>query len=184
MAMSYAAERDLIRRARDGDESAFEQLVAAFTPGLFRVVRRMTADTGSAEAILQETFWRIWQNLPRYDEGRPFFPYLVTIAVNLIRDAWRKDRRIDPAELERATELPAGQPSPETQVEDAELYRRLARAVEELPAPYRSVIALRYDADLSYESIASALDLPLNTVRTLLHRAKAALRAKMEEADE
>ena len=182
MDIPFDLEQELIVRARTGDESAFEQLVKAFTPGLFRVVRRMVVDTGEAEGIIQETFWRVWQALPRYKEDRRFFPYLATIATNLIRDAWRKDKRILPDEFEAIAEHFDETPSPEMQVVEAELLQSLASAVEELPPLYRSVIALRYDAGLSYEDIASAMGLPLNTVRTYLFRAKAALHKSLKEA--
>ncbi len=181
MDISFAAERSLIRRARLGDESAFAELVKAFTADLFRVVRRMTADTDQAEAVIQEAFWRVWKALPHYEEDRRFFPFLVTIAANLVRDAWRKDRRLVPGDLEYLDGLADEGPAPEKILEDAERLQALAKAVESLPVHYRSVIALRYDAGLSYEEIAAGLELPLNTVRTYLHRAKSMLRKRLEE---
>jgi len=184
MDIPFALEQDLIARARTGDESAFEQLVKTFTPDLFRAVRRMVADTGEAEAIIQEAFWRVWQALPRYQGDRRFFPYLVTIAANLLRDAWRKERRILPDEYDALAERFDELPSPEAQTEEAELSQGLAKAAENLPPLYRAVIALRYDAGLSYEAIASAMDLPLNTVRTYLHRAKSALYKSLKVAYE
>ena len=182
MDISFTVEQDLILRTRAGDDSAFEQLVKAFTPDLFRVIRRMTADTGEAEAIIQETFWRVWQALPQYRADRRFFPYLVTIAANLLRDTWRKQRRILPDEFDAASDQQDTSLLPETQVEEAELLQSLSRSVERLSPIYRAVIALRYDAELSYEEIASALGLPVNTVRTHLHRAKSALRQTLKEA--
>lgn len=181
MEPSFPVEQDLIRRARAGDKTAFESLINAYTPRLYKSVRRMTSDTNEAEAILQETFWRIWKGLPRYEEDRRFFPYLVTVATNLVRDAWRKERwlLLDDFEVV-ADQYPSEMPTPETQLEEAEFLQALASAIADLPPAYRAVIALRYDAGLNYEDIAAALDLPLNTVRTHLRRAKATLREKME----
>ena len=153
------AEQDIIRRARQGDDEAFEQLIMRFTPAIFRVVRRMTSDSQEAEAIVQETFLRVWQALPRYKDDRPFFPYLVTIATNIYRDQWRKSKRLDFGGLE-----PLDESMPNLQALD--------NAVSELPPPYRTVIALRYDANLKYQEIAEVLDIPINTVRTHLRRAK------------
>jgi len=59
-------EVELIRRARQRDDDAYAQLVTYFTPRLYRVVRRMADDSGEAEAIVQETFLRAWENLARY----------------------------------------------------------------------------------------------------------------------
>jgi RNA polymerase sigma-70 factor (ECF subfamily) len=182
MEMTFASEQDLIRRARAGESNAFEQLVNAYTPDLFRVVRRMTGNTEDAEAAIQETFWRVWQALPRYLEDRRFFPYLVTIAVNLVRDAWRKERRVLPGELDEESTTRSGESlTLEMQLEETELLQALAKAIEELPAPYRAVIALRYDAGLSYDETAYALSLPVNTIRTHLRRAKLVLNKKLEE---
>jgi RNA polymerase sigma-70 factor (ECF subfamily) len=181
MEMTFANEQDLIRRARARDPMAFEQLVNAHTANLFRVVRRMTGNSMEAEGIVQETFWRVWQALPRYQEDRRFFPYLVTIAANLVRDAWRKERRMLPGKFEEETSTLSDEwPTPELQLEEAELLQDLAKAIEELQPLYRSMIALRYDADLSYDECARALNLPVNTVRTHLRRAKLALRKKLE----
>ncbi len=184
MEPSFSVEQELVRRARAGDQGAFESLINIYTPRLFKVVRRMTSDTNEAEAILQETFWRIWKALPRYQEDRRFFPYLVTVATNLVRDAWRKERWLLPDEYEAlADQFPDNLPTPETQIEAAERLQALAEAVADLPPAYRAVIALRYDAGLSYEEVAAALGLPLNTVRTHLRRAKAVLRQKLETFD-
>jgi RNA polymerase sigma-70 factor (ECF subfamily) len=184
MELSYSVEQELIRWARAGNQGAFESLINIYTPRLFKVVRRMTGDTDEAEAILQETFWRIWKALPRYQEDRRFFPYLVTVATNLVRDAWRKERWLLPDEYEALAEkLPDNLPTPETQIDAAEQLQALTEAVADLPPAYRAVIALRYDAGLSYEEVAAALGLPLNTVRTNLRRAKAALRQKLETFD-
>jgi len=184
MEPSFSVEQELIRRARAGNQSAFESLINIYTPRAFKVVRRMTSDTEEAEAILQETFWRIWKALPRYQEDRRFFPYLVTVATNLVRDAWRKERWLLPDEYEAlADQFPDNLPTPETQIEAAERLQALAEAVTNLPPAYRAVIALRYDASMSYEEVAAALGLPLNTVRTHLRRAKAVLRQKLETSD-
>ena len=167
------AEQDIIRRARQGDDEAFEQLIMRFTPAIFRVVRRMTSDSQEAEAIVQETFLRVWQALPRYKDDRPFFPYLVTIATNIYRDQWRKSKRLDFGGLEPLDEsMPNKALNPEQTTEQREILQALADAVSELPPPYRTVIALRYDANLKYQEIAEVLDIPINTVRTHLRRAK------------
>ena len=184
MEPSFSVEQELIRRARAGDQSAFESLISIYTPRLFKVVRRMTSDTSEAEAILQETFWRIWKALPRYQEDHRFFPYLVTVATNLVRDSWRKARRRLSDEYEALTDqFPDNLLTPETQLERAERLQALAEAVVDLPPAYRAVVALRYDAGLNYEEVATALGLPLNTVRTHLRRAKAVLRRKLEAFD-
>lgn len=177
-------ERELVLRARRGDEKAFEQLIDHFTPALYKVVRRMASDDLEAQVIVQETFLRLWRGLGSLSDDRPFLPYLVTIALNIGRDQWRRSRFLDFSGLTGAEEnLPADEISPEDQVTNQELLSRLARAVANLPGAYRAVIAMRYDAEMSYQEMAQALNLPINTVRTHIHRAKAALRQALEKEE-
>ena len=181
--MSYPlrAEQEIIKRAQQGDDDAFEQLVIRYTPSLFRVVNRMTGDSSESEAIVQESFLRVWRALPRYKINKPLFPFLVTIATNLYRDQWRKNRHIDFGGFEPLEESVANNELyPEEMIEQAEILQTLAHAVEELPPQYRTVIALRYDAGLKYQEIAEALGIPVNTVRTHLRRAKIILRNVLE----
>jgi RNA polymerase sigma-70 factor (ECF subfamily) len=184
MKNSSSTENDLIERARRRDESAFAGLVEAYTSRLYRVVRRMTTDTQEAESIVQETFWRFWNILPKYDADRPLFPYLATISSNLARDRYRRERRIVDEDAETVLERTGRQDTNlEEKVDQKEALQVLAEAVDSLPFDYRAVISLRYDANMRYEEIASTLSLPLNTVRTHLRRAKQILREQVEEAD-
>ncbi|MGC8856577.1 MAG: RNA polymerase sigma factor [Anaerolineae bacterium] len=177
-------DRSLIDQARRGNVVAFEALIERYTPALFRVVRRMITDTSEAEAIVQETFFRLWNHLERYQGERPLLPYLVTIAANLARDQWRRDQHFDPDGDDTLDELmSADEMDPLERLEEQDALLALVRAVEKLPAHYRTVIALRYDAALSYEEIAAAMKIPLNTVRTYLYRAKTILRQLLLEED-
>jgi RNA polymerase sigma-70 factor, ECF subfamily len=178
------SESDLIERARRRDETAFGGLVEAYTPVLYRIVRRMVTDTLEAESIVQETFWRFWNVLPKYNADRPLLPYLATIASNLARDRNRRERRIVEADADTVL---ATSGSTEMELEEKadrdKILQVLAEAIDSLPFAYRAVISLRYDADMKYEDIGAILSLPLNTVRTHLRRAKQILRKKIEEAD-
>ncbi|MEW6715995.1 MAG: sigma-70 family RNA polymerase sigma factor [Chloroflexota bacterium] len=172
----------LIHCARHGDIDAFEQLVARYTPKLYRVVQRMAANTSQAEDITQEAFLRVWQTLSRFQEDADFFPYLAKIATNLLYDEWRRSKRYVFNQLENIDEtMSVTTPTPEQVAENAERRKILVQAVCALPPAYRTVIALRYDAEMSYQQIAETLDIPLNTVRTHLHRAKAYLQKFLEE---
>lgn len=181
MAISLAEEQELVRLAQSGDEQAFEAIIQAYTAPLYRVVFRLNGDAAESEAVVQEVFWRLWRSIGHYQSDRPIFPYLVTVAMNIQRDRWRSDRRLDQRELgEAAGEIADSVQLPETQIEESELLAWLGKAVQKLPGAYRAVIALRYEADMSYEEIARALELPVNTVRTHLRRAKMMLREMME----
>lgn len=179
-------EHELLRLAQQHNEPAFGSLVDRYAAIVFRIVRRMVPDSMEAEAIAQETFWRFWQALPRFDVDRPLLPYLATIASNLARDRYRRDRRVEDVSVEDVLEGQAVAPEVDLEQvsDDQQTLQRLAKCVQSLPFTYREVIALRYEAGLSYEKIAGVLSLPLNTVRTRLRRAKELLRRSLEETDE
>ena len=175
---------DLLRRSQAGDAGAFDELIRRLTPHLFRIIRRMASDAAEAEALVQETWIRAWRGLPRWrGDGEPT-AWLAAIAVNLARDRWRKKAPVDFADLgEGAADLQDAAAGPEQAAESHEMLVRLARGVQGLRPEQRAAIALRYEADLSYEEVAAAMRIPVNTVRTHLHRAKAALRQWMEAGD-
>lgn len=175
----------LVGRVLHGDPAAFNTLIERHTPALYRVVRPMCCDRAEAEAITQEAFLRAWEHLAQYKIDQPFRPWLVRIAMNAARDALRKSGPLDFSDLpeDAAQTITADDPGPEETLEQVTLLTKLAAAVERLPLPYRMVIALRYDAEMSYDEIAAALNLPVNTVRTHLRRAKQRLRAIFETDD-
>jgi RNA polymerase sigma-70 factor (ECF subfamily) len=188
VSVSRGQERDeaeLVRRARVGDPEAFDRLVEIYTPRLYKIVRRFASDRGEAEVIVQETWLRAWRALPRSVEDRPLAPWLVRIAVNVARDIWRKKKPLDFADVGGEEDfLQDERPGPEERMSQKEALERLVRGVERLRPEYRMVIALRYEGGLSYQEIANMLNLPINTVRTNLHRAKSTLRHWLESDDD
>ncbi|HEY48126.1 MAG: hypothetical protein AMJ88_03955 [Anaerolineae bacterium SM23_ 63] len=187
MSVSRGQERDeaeLVRRARIRDPEAFDRLVEVYTPRLYRIVRRFTSDRGEAEAIVQETWLRAWRALPQSIEDRPLAPWLVRIAVNVVRDIWRKKKPLDFTDVGGEEDfLQDERPGPEEHLSQKEVLEKLVLGVERLRPEYRMVIALRYEGGLSYQEMASVLNLPINTVRTHLHRAKSTLRRWLETDD-
>jgi RNA polymerase sigma-70 factor (ECF subfamily) len=187
VSLSRGQERDeaeLVRRAQVGDPEAFDRLVGIYTPRLYQIVRRFASDRGEAEAIVQETWLRAWRALPWSVDDRPLAPWLVRIGVNVARDIWRKKKPLDFADVGGEEDfLKDETPGPEERMTQNEALERLVRGVERLRPEYRIVIALRYEGGLSYQEMANVLDLPINTVRTHLHRAKSTLRRWLETDD-
>ncbi len=185
-AVAELSDDELARRALHDDPESFNLLIERHAHPLYRVVRRMCSDRAEAEAITQEAFLRAWQHLRQWQPERPFRPWLVQIAVNAARDALKKSSPLDFADLpgDPAQTLAAVQPGPEEMVEQLETLAQLTTAIEQLPVPYRMALALRFQAEMSYEEMAQTLNLPLNTVRTQLRRAKQRLRELLEAANE
>ncbi len=165
-----------------GDPHAFAELVRRYTSAVYNVTYRFTNNAAEAENLTQETFLRAWNALPRIDTGRPLKPYLLKIAVNLCRD-WAAQKHVELVELDAHENAPGADDAhdPYQTLSDRELQSRVRAKLALLPPLYRTVIALRYNEELSYDEMAAALDLPLNTVRTHLHRAKARLRELLEQ---
>jgi RNA polymerase sigma-70 factor (ECF subfamily) len=122
--------------------------------------------------------------MPRFDEDRPITPWLMRIGVNVARDIWRKSKPLSFIDLSGEEDyLQDDRSGPEEHMTEQEALEKLVQGVERLKPEYRMVIALRYEGALSYQEIASVLNLPLNTVRTYLHRAKSTLRRWLEAED-
>ncbi len=180
--IAVSTEAELVTQHLAGDPRAFAELVKRHTHAIYNVTYRFTNDAHEAENLTQETFLRAWNALPRLALDKPLKPYFIKIAVNLCHD-WAEQKKIAPTQsldVDGEIDFPDDASDPLRAVSDAELRERVRAKLELLPALYRTVIALRYTEEMSYEEIATALDVPLNTVRTNLHRAKMKLRVLLE----
>jgi RNA polymerase sigma-70 factor (ECF subfamily) len=172
-------EKDLMSSARKGDKTAFGQLVKANQRRLLRMVVGMTGDIDTAMDIVQESFIRAWQALDRFEEGKPFYPWISTIATNLTLNHFKKSSRetgLDPVKHEQADRA-----DPLYRMQMAEGNRRLMEAVQELSEPYRVVFILRNFENLSYEEIAARLSISVGTVDSRLYRARRQLVEKLQD---
>jgi len=172
------AERDLARRARRGDSAAFDQLVLRFQHPVYRLCRRILRSP-HAEDLAQETFVRAFVHFDRFDPERPLLPWLLTIARRLCLDLLRRDKVMAKPEDTPVAVDPA--PSPERHASLSEQVSRLERALADLDDGPREAIMLFHVEELSYRDIAAALEVPLGTVMTWLHRGRAQLRSALEE---
>jgi len=178
----------LLAQYKQGDAHAFRELVERYTAPIYNLAYRFLRDPMEAENVTQETFLRVVASLERIRLDVPFKPYLFRIAVNRCHDLARKKRPALFADLDTRDDDPIeaiadDAPPLWEHLENEELAARLNAAIDDLPAPYQTVITLRYAEDFSYAEIAQTLNLPLNTVRTHLRRAKQQLRRKLEIGD-
>jgi len=176
-------DRTLIE-AQSGDDEAFNCLVERYNDKLFRLIRRLANDRGEAENIVQEAWLRAWKAIRRCDPNLPFFPWLARIALNVACDVWRKKQPLDFSDIgDQEVEWMDRGMGPEETILREEALERLQAGLNVLRLEYRMALALRYDAEMSYEETATILGLPINTVRTYLRRGKIHLRRWMEVAD-
>lgn len=174
-------ERQLVSRARAGDPRAYEELVRSNQGVALRVAFLVTRDAAEAEDAAQVGFVKAYTSLGRFDPGRPFRPWLLSIVGNEARNRRRSAARRTRLELKSAPASAQPAPSPEADVVAMERRRELLDAVESLKEGDRDVIGLRYFLDLGEAEMAGVLGVPPGTVKSRLARALARLRAVLEE---
>jgi len=177
-----AEERDWIARAQAGSEEAFRMLVDRHRDHAYGLALRIVRRPADAEEVAQDAFVRAWNALPRYRGEARFSTWLHRIVVRraLDRAAVLKGRATRETEIEAAETIaaPASAPDAEARANAA----RLERLLTKLSPSQRAAVTLFYYEDRSVEDVASLLDMPENTVKTHLSRARAALRqAWLEE---
>lgn len=173
----------LVRRARQGDDGAFEEIVNLYGRRIVAYCHRMAG--ASAEDLAQEIFVKLYLALPRFDLEKPLTPFLFRIAHNHCLDMLRKKRVPtvslvrDGEEGGREIDHPNGRPSPEDLAQRAEVLGAVEEAMNSLPPAYRSALVLRHVEGLSYEEIAETLGLPMGTVKARIHRGRERLQQKL-----
>jgi RNA polymerase sigma-70 factor (ECF subfamily) len=166
-------EQELIQRARNGDVSAFEELVRVHEQIALRVAFLVMGDRTDAEDVAQEAFVKAYHALGRFREDSPFRPWLLRIVRNEALNQRRRHGRQDRLSLRLANDSVSGDaaPSPETTVM-AEVDREtVLAAVNALPDRYREVVAHRYLLGLSEAETAATLGIPAGTVKSRTARA-------------
>jgi len=173
------AKIDLARRARHGDAAAFDVLVLRFHRPVLRFCWRLLRST-DAEDLAQDTFVRAFVHFERFDPERPVLPWLIAIARRLCLDLLRRRKM-----TARIQEMPVSDqlaPSPEGEASFQEQLTRLDRALADLDEGPREAIVLFHIEEMSYRDIAAALEVPMGTVMTWLHRGRARLKKALEGA--
>lgn len=172
-------DEELIARFRATHEAAaFESLVHRYERELFGYLRRYLHDAELAEDVFQATFLRVHLHCDRFESGRPFRPWLYTIATNQAIDAQRRNRRhrvsarVGGDDGPQLADLVASTgPTAGARIEDEETREWLRSAVARLPEPQRSVLALVYERGVKHHEAARLLGIPLGTVKSRLHAA-------------
>jgi RNA polymerase sigma-70 factor, ECF subfamily len=191
MAVSSLAgidESALVTQAREGDTTAFGELVRRYEGKIFRLAQHVTQNREDAEDVLQETFMKAYEHLEQFKGDSKFYTWIVRIAVNqaLMKLRRRKtdksvslDETIDTGEDTVVREIAAWGENPEQQLSREELGGILDSAIEGLEPLYRSVFVLRDIEELSTEETAEALGLSVPAVKSRLLRARLQLREKL-----
>jgi RNA polymerase sigma-70 factor, ECF subfamily len=182
--MDTFSESDLVARAQAGDGSAWDGLMQAQLPAVFRLAYLLTGDADEAEDVAQEAFVRAYRAMQRFDTSRPLRPWLLGIARNLARNRWRASGRYM-GMLQRLvlsdpqSHRPQAQPR-ELDRAGSEEAHTLWQAIRRLGRSDQEILYLRYFLDLSEAETARATGTALGTVKSRSHRAMKRLREVVE----
>ena len=163
----FADDAALVRRCLRNDGHAVRALVDRFQAEIYGLCLRLLGHRHDAEDVAQEVFLRVFRSLRRWDRSRPLRPWVMGIAVNRCR-TWMAQRVRRPELVDYLQDTATG-PAPD---DSTELLAEIRDAVAALRPDYRTVFVLFHEHGHPYDEIAAAMDRPVGTVKTWLHRAR------------
>jgi len=172
----------LIEKTLNGDRIAFGELIEKYQKQIYSLAYRLTNNADDAQDLAQEIFIKVYQVLSKYDQERPFFPWLYRVATNVCYTELRRKPNGE-VSLEKVIEvgslIPISPEQPEEEYVQKETQMLVQQALAELPENYRVPMVLRYLEELSYQEIADAMELPLTTIETRLYRGRILLQKRL-----
>jgi len=184
-----ANDHELLVAIRDGDESAFQEIVRRYRNPITNFIYRMLDDYDRSVELAQETFIRVYTSASRYQANYSFSTYIYRIATNLAISELRKRKRrklvslFSPYTNEEGETLEMDPPDQSTLQDEAliesERRKAVARAIKSLPEKYRAAVVLRDVEGLSYDRIAEVMNLSEGTVKSRINRARNLLKEKL-----
>jgi RNA polymerase sigma-70 factor (ECF subfamily) len=190
-ARATGGETQFIERLRAGETAAFDRLVHERSGEVYALLYRLTEDAEEARDLTQETFLRVFQSIDRFRGDADLKTWIYRIALNQARNRWRwwKRRRrdatvsldatagLDAQPLDALLRDAGASPEQETLLREREMVLR--RALRALGRSYREVVVLRDVEGLTYEEIATTLEISIGTVKSRLSRGRQELRRKL-----
>lgn len=179
--MRSTPEHSLIDRCRQGDETAFRELVDQYKALVFSLIARSITNRARAEEVAQDVFLKVHKGLPYFRGESKLSTWIYRIVINALSQERPELAAASLDETNPDDDRPKHQPAADDRAfGDFVLKDRLQKAIERLPVPYQVLINGHYLKGMRYEDLAEALDMPMGTVKTHLHRAKRQLRVLLE----
>ena len=173
---------DLVRRARQGEEAAYHEMVDRYGPELYWLALSLVGNAADAEDVLQETFSGAFQHLRVFKQRASVKTWLSRILVRQAARCHRSRRRHRMTSLESVAETPKAVLRNEGSGEAGSDARMdVLAALETLPEIHREVVVLRELQGMTYAEMAEVLGVPPGTVESRLHRARQALRERLRD---
>ncbi len=170
-AVPEPTERLLVAH-RDGDREAFSQLVERYRRPVFGYLVRCGIVEADRDDLFQDIFIKIHQRAHQYDATRPLHPWFFTVVANTVRTYLRKQKLRSYFVWEPTADIEDNAPGAESLASAQQTKAWLERAIQAIPMPQRKVLILATIENLPLQDIASILDMPINTVKTHVRRAR------------
>ncbi|MGB8656568.1 MAG: sigma-70 family RNA polymerase sigma factor [Candidatus Zixiibacteriota bacterium] len=168
-------ETELIRQFKNGDKSAFRQLVEKYQDSVINTSYRFLRNKEEAEETAQEVFLKVYLSSQSYQPKAKFSTWLFKIVANCCLNKLRDKKKFSSLQLDK--DLPAStEDQPDKSLERQELKRLLTEAIDSLPENQRTVILLNQDGEFSYQEMAKMLDCSVSAVESRIFRAKDSLK--------
>jgi RNA polymerase sigma-70 factor (ECF subfamily) len=177
-------DQELVLRAQNGDQRAFELLVVKYQRRIARLLSRMIRDQAEIEDVSQEAFIKAYRALPTFRGESAFYTWLYRIAINTAknylstlgrRPMLATEYEDEDGDTVDASSLVPDFHTPETELSNKQIVSTVNEAVNALPEELREAITLREMDGMSYDEIAAAMDCPIGTVRSRIFRAREAI---------
>lgn len=179
--MDSISQKKLLKSLKTGNIDAFEKILLLYEKVIFNHIYRMTGNKKDAEDLTQEVFIRLYVKRSHINPEENFKAWLYKIATNIALDFLRKKTR------QKELFLIDSDREPFETIDEEDSYYRiertydLERALDKLKPIHKTVLLLFYKDDFDYEAIAKILNIPINTVKTNLYRAKKELKYVLEK---
>lgn len=180
--MKNGEDIQLMFKSKDGDEIAYGVIFNKYKKEVLNTVYRLIGNNDDAEDLSQEVFLRIYNASKRYKPTAEFRTYLHKITYNTCLSYLRRKKILQFIHLESIKDKEADKISnPEVSYEEKELKSSIKRAIMQLPPNQRTAIVLRHYNDLSYEEIATPLNITPQAVKSLIFRARENLKKMLKD---
>jgi RNA polymerase sigma-70 factor (ECF subfamily) len=182
-------DRVLVASAKKGDQKAFERLIKKYRKSVYYMLLKMVKNPDDAEDLTQEAFAKAFNSIEKFDSTFAFSTWLFRIATNNCIDFIRK-KRVQTVSIDQPMDGDDGSQmrfdvrddnlDPNDSMLKSQRKRYLTMAIDRLPEKYKQLVELRYFQELSYEEVATELNIPLGTVKAQLFRARELLNNELK----
>ncbi len=186
--LAHSGDEELVALAQQGDRRAFEELIERHEQKAYHIAFGFARDREEAKDLSQEAFLKAFSYLKKFDGRSSFYTWFYRIVVNVCLDYKRRAKRTAAGEFDETIESqmepshnPARPLAPEQHVLAGQLSRKVAVALQALPAKQRTAFILKNNQGMSVREIAETMETAEGTVKVHLHRAVTALRQSLAE---